>query len=112
VGIGGNRLRFQPPLGTVAFYGPFSRRTPLNFFGLFFTAMNSPDFLSRLVQAGLPITFDLRYVRFFTAPLLKRWSAGHASCRCDHDTSYFAQENRLHRQRIIPPNLRLLFTLE
>src|SRR6185295_2345687 len=47
----------------------FSRRTPLNFLAPFFTAMNSPDVLSRLVQAGLPITAVLRCVRFFTAPL-------------------------------------------
>src|ERR1700712_897999 len=31
--------------------------------------MNSPDVLSRLVQAGFPITAVLRCVRFFTAPL-------------------------------------------
>jgi hypothetical protein len=47
----------------------FSRRTPLNFFALFFTAMNSPDVLSRFVQAGSPLTAVLRWVRFFTAPL-------------------------------------------
>jgi hypothetical protein len=50
-------------------YFDFSRLTPLNFFALFFTAMNSPDVLSRLVHAGLPITVVLRCVRFFTAPL-------------------------------------------
>jgi hypothetical protein len=32
----------------------FSRRTPLNFFTLFFTAMNSPDVLSRLVMLACP----------------------------------------------------------
>jgi hypothetical protein len=47
----------------------FSRRTPLNFCALFFTAMNSPDVLSRLVHADLPMTAVLRCVRFFTAPL-------------------------------------------
>ena len=55
---------------------PFSRRTPLNFFALFFTAINSPDVLSRLVHAGLPITFDLSCVRFFTTPLRALSPAG------------------------------------
>ncbi len=38
----------------------FSRRTPLNFFLLFFTSMNWPDFLLRFVQAVLPASLPLR----------------------------------------------------
>lgn len=53
----------------------FSRRTPLNFFAAvfflagFFTAMNSPDFLFRLVQTLAPPSFVLTCERFLTAPL-------------------------------------------
>jgi hypothetical protein len=51
-----------------------SRRTPLNFlaaaFSLagFLTAMNSPPFLLRLVQAVAPASFVFSCERFFTAP--------------------------------------------
>ena len=37
----------------------FSRRTPLNFFLLFFTSMNSPVVLSRFVHAVLPSNLPL-----------------------------------------------------
>jgi hypothetical protein len=53
----------------------FSRLTPLNFFAAVFfpagcfTAMNSPEFLLRLVQAVTPPRLVLSWVRFFTAPL-------------------------------------------
>jgi hypothetical protein len=53
----------------------FSRRTPLNFLAAvffpagFLTAMNSPPFLLRLVQAVTPPSAVLSWVRFFTAPL-------------------------------------------
>ena len=47
----------------------FSRRTPLNFFAVFFTARNCPPFLFRLVAVFVSGFFN--YVRFFTAPLRK-----------------------------------------
>lgn len=47
----------------------FSRRTRLNFFLLFFTAMNLPSFLSRFAQAVLPINFVLSCDRLRAAPL-------------------------------------------
>src|SRR6476646_9026970 len=47
----------------------FSRRTPLNFVLLFFTPMNRPLSLLRLVQAVLPISLPLSCERFRTAPL-------------------------------------------
>ena len=46
-----------------------SRRTPLNFFGLFLTAINLPSVLSRFVQAVFPIIFPLSWLRCFTAPM-------------------------------------------
>jgi hypothetical protein len=51
-----------------------SRRTPLNFLAAafflagFLTAMNSPPFLLRLVQAVAPASFVFSCERFFTAP--------------------------------------------
>src|SRR5689334_19679537 len=53
----------------------FSVRTPLNFFADFFflpgrfSAMNSPEFLSRFAQALAPPIVALVCERFFTAPL-------------------------------------------
>jgi hypothetical protein len=52
----------------------FSLRTPLNFLAAlvflagFFTAMNSPLFLFRFVQAVAPPSFVSTCERFFTAP--------------------------------------------
>ena len=60
----------------------FSTRTPLNFFAAlvffagFFTAMNSPDFLLRLVQAVTPPNLVFTCDRFFTAPFLARSPTG------------------------------------
>ena len=57
------------------FAAVFSRRTPLNFLAAFlpaagfFTAMNSPEVLLRLVQAVAPPSLVFNCVRFFTAPL-------------------------------------------
>src|SRR6478735_7816789 len=45
----------------------FSRRTPLNFFGDFLTAMNCPPSLLRLVEVF--VSEFLNCVRFFTAPV-------------------------------------------
>jgi len=60
-------LSFYVVLGVVMeAQAAFSRRTPLNFFGLFFTSINSPVFLLRLVQ--LPASLFLSCVRFRTAP--------------------------------------------
>ena len=42
---------------------------PLEFFRALLHGRNSPEVLSRLVKAALPITFDLRCVRFLNAPL-------------------------------------------
>lgn len=53
----------------------FSIRTPLNFFAAvfflagFFTAMNSPDALLRLVHVLAPPSVVFSCERFFTAPL-------------------------------------------
>ena len=49
-------------------YADFSRRTPLNFFLLFFTSMKRPLSLLRFVHAVLPIKAPLRWVRLRTAP--------------------------------------------
>src|SRR5215203_4189005 len=46
----------------------FSRRTPLNFFLLFFTAMNLPPFLLRFAHAGPPSSLILIWERLRTAP--------------------------------------------
>jgi hypothetical protein len=65
----------RPPLKMPIRYRlPFSRRTPLNFFAAFFvagffTAMNSPDVLLRLVHAVAPASVVFSCERFFTAPL-------------------------------------------
>ena len=46
-----------------------SRRTPLNFFLLFFTSMKRPVSRLRFVQAVFPISLPLRWLRFRTAPI-------------------------------------------
>ena len=45
----------------------FSRRTPLNFFALFLTAMNCPPTLLRLVEVLVSGFYNC--ARFLTAPL-------------------------------------------
>src|ERR1700709_2600600 len=45
----------------------FSRRTPLNFFAVFLTALNRPPSLLRLVEVLVSGFFS--WLRFFTAPL-------------------------------------------
>src|SRR6185369_2022203 len=72
----GSLAQRRPPARAVLFFPAlFSTRTPLNFFAAFFfpagflTAMNSPDFLLRLVHAVAPPRLALTCDRFFTAPL-------------------------------------------
>jgi hypothetical protein len=45
------------------------------FFALFLTAMNSPEVLSRLVQAAFAITLPLSCVRLLTAPYARSFAA-------------------------------------
>ncbi|MDE5454029.1 hypothetical protein GWE18_14355 [Bradyrhizobium sp. CSA112] len=58
------------------FPGLLLDRTPLNFlapllfFACFFSAINSPDFLLRLVHAVSPANFVFTWDRFLTAPFL------------------------------------------
>src|ERR1044072_6782803 len=52
---------------TLFLLAAFSRRTPLNFFAVFLTAMNWPPFLFRFVEVF--VSGFLSWVRFFTAPL-------------------------------------------
>jgi hypothetical protein len=54
----------------------FSFRTPLNFFGFFFTAMNLPSVFSRFVHAVLPISLP-----FKLRALFHRADAPIVSCR-------------------------------
>jgi hypothetical protein len=65
-----------------AFAAALSTRTPLNFFAAVFflpgrfRAMNSPEFLSRFVQALAPPKLLFVCDRFFTAPLRALSPAG------------------------------------
>ena len=60
--------------------------TPLNFFLLFFVAMNAPLVLSRLVHCDLPAISVLSCERFLTAPLRSvvadRFVDGHDCSLC------------------------------